>query len=87
MRRRVSVIAADGDDAHLLRPRPDPDRRLQRGLGTTRHFTGHPYAGEGGPRRPGVGGIHFRTVDVQGKALGESVSACVTAHHFRKVRR
>ena len=55
--------------------------------GTTRHFAGFSDAVEEVLGARVWGGIHFRTASVQGRGLGEAVSAYVTAYHFRKVRR
>jgi hypothetical protein len=55
--------------------------------GTTRHFGSFSQAVQELLGARVWGGIHFRTSSVQGKGLGEAVSAHVTAHHFRKVRR
>ncbi|MEV0896077.1 vanadium-dependent haloperoxidase [Actinoplanes sp. NPDC049802] len=54
--------------------------------GTTRHFHSFSQAVEELNNARVWGGIHFRNADLQGRKLGEAVSAYVTARHFQKLR-
>ncbi|GID46419.1 haloperoxidase [Actinoplanes capillaceus] len=54
--------------------------------GTTRYFRSFSQGVEEVNNARVWGGIHFRNADLQGQKLGESVSAYITGHHFRKLR-
>jgi hypothetical protein len=42
-------------------------------------------AATGRTRRPSMGGIHFRTADMQGAVLGKKVAHYVEKHYFQPV--
>lgn len=54
--------------------------------GTTRHFSSFSQAVDEVVGARVWAGIHFRTASVQGRELGEAVSAWSTARHFRPRR-